>query len=50
MICRYQEDADFVVATNILAVGQIVSACRSNLLKGRKQEPVGNREEVHPLA
>ena len=43
--CGYAAHADLVGARNILAVGQIVSACGSNLRRGRKQELAGVREE-----
>jgi len=36
--CGYLEHADIVGAKNILAVGQTVPACESNLIRGRKQE------------
>lgn len=36
--CQYQEHADINAALNIMAVGQTVSACESNLIRGRKQE------------
>jgi putative transposase len=43
--CGYTAHADFVGARNILAAGQAVSACGSNLKRGRKQEPAEIREE-----
>ena len=43
--CGYNEHADFVGANNILAAGQAVSACGSNLMRGRKQELAEIREE-----
>jgi putative transposase len=43
--CGYTAHADFVGAHNVLAAGQAVSACGSNLIRGRKQEPAEIREE-----
>jgi putative transposase len=43
--CRYTAHADLVGAKNILAVGQTVSACESNLIRDRKQEPAEICEE-----
>ena len=43
--CDYTAHADFVGANNVLAAGQAVSACGSNLMRGRKQEPAEIREE-----
>jgi putative transposase len=43
--CNYIEHADLVGAKNILAAGQAVSACESNLIRDRKQEPAEIREE-----
>jgi putative transposase len=44
--CGYTENADLVGAKNILAVGQTVWACGSNLSRDRKQEPAEIREEI----
>lgn len=44
--CDFLENADLVGALNILAVGQTVSACESNLIRDRKQEPAEIREEM----
>ena len=46
--CHYENNADLVGAMNILAAGQAVMACESNLSRGRKQEPVGTRKGVLP--
>lgn len=43
--CNYIDHADLAGAKNVLAVGQIVSACESNLIRDRKQELAGIREE-----
>ena len=43
--CNYIDHADLVGAKNVLAVGQTVSACESNLIRGRKQELAEIREE-----
>jgi putative transposase len=43
--CGYTAHADFVGANNVLAAGQAVSACGSNLSRDRKQEPAEIREE-----
>ena len=47
--CGHKGHADVNAAKNILTVGQTGMACGSNHVGGRKQEPVGNREEVLPL-
>ncbi len=49
-VCGHEENADVNAAKNILTVGQTVMACRANRRSGRQQEPVGNREEVLPVA
>jgi putative transposase len=43
--CGYTAHADFVGANNVLAAGQAVSACGSNLVRDRKQEPAEIRED-----
>lgn len=43
--CNYTAHADFVGSINILAAGQAVSACESNLKKDRKQELAEIHEE-----
>jgi putative transposase len=43
--CGYTAHADFVGANNVLAAGLAVSACGSNLKRGRKQELAEIREE-----
>jgi len=44
--CDFRLNADANAARNILAAGRAVSACGSNLVEGRKQEPQGNRKKV----
>jgi putative transposase len=43
--CGYTAHADFVGANNVLAAGQAVLACESNLIRDRKQELAEIREE-----
>ena len=38
--CGYQDHADINAAKNIEAAGSAVLACESNLIRGRKQEPL----------
>ena len=49
-VCGYETNADVNAAKNIITVGQTGLACGSNRISGRKQEPVGNREGVLPMA
>ena len=48
--CGYTANADDVGSQNILAVGQTVTACESNRISGRKQEPAGKSNQVPILA
>jgi putative transposase len=48
--CGYEENADINAAKNIKTVGQTGMVCEANHISGRQQEPVGNREEVLPVA
>jgi putative transposase len=47
--CGQVENADVNAAKNVITVGQTGMACGSNHISGRKQEPMGNREEVLSL-
>ena len=38
--CSHEAHADINAAQNILAAGLAVLACESNLIRGRKQEPL----------
>lgn len=44
--CGYSENADYVGSLNIRRSGEIVAACGSNHISGRKQEPVGKGDRV----